>query len=129
MTFRGNARIFSIQTRSWTAILGRREHTFFAFNKKNHLLPALILTGSILSGRAGVFENMNKSSGAVLLEYGTGHCLRTVVNDKVTSRLLHICVLAIEIGKRIRSQLKQRDANTLFRIAFSFTFYQVATLE
>jgi hypothetical protein len=27
MTFRGNARIFSIQTRSWTAILGRREYT------------------------------------------------------------------------------------------------------
>ena len=26
MTFRGNARIFSIQTRSWTAILGRREY-------------------------------------------------------------------------------------------------------
>ena len=28
MTFRGNARIFSIQTRSWTAILGRREYIF-----------------------------------------------------------------------------------------------------
>ena len=68
----------------------------------------------------GVSGVLNKStgSGTVLLEYGTGHCLRTVVNDKVTSRLLHICVLAIEIGKLIRSQLEQRDANTLFRIAF-----------
>ena len=74
-------------------------------------------------------DRVNKSSGTVLLEYSTGHCLRTVVNDKVMSRLLHICVLAIEIGKRIRSQLKQRDANTLFRIAFPLPFTKLQPLS
>jgi hypothetical protein len=54
----------------------------------------------------------------VLLVYGTGHCLCTVVSDRVTSRLSYVCALAIVIEKRIRSQLERRDANTYLRIAF-----------
>jgi hypothetical protein len=65
-------------------------------------------------------RGLNKTtSGTVLLVYGTGKCLCTVVSDRV-SRFPHVCVLAIEIGKRIRSQLEQQDASTYLRIAFLY---------
>jgi hypothetical protein len=65
-------------------------------------------------------RGLNKSSGTVLLVYGAGHCLCTVVSNRVTSRLPYVCVLAIEIDKRINSQLEQREANTYLRIALYY---------